>query len=444
MLTQGGAAKVHLFAHYADDDIIARRGAQTWSMSQFRHDVTALAQCLPEHSHVINACSDRYRFLVSFAAALARRQISVMPASLAPATLRAVSQAYTDMYAITDRGDLPIPHLPYPAHLDASGPLLDLHIPGQQIASIQFTSGSTGDPKPIPKTWSTLVHSARAAGERLAISSLRGGNIVSTVPHQHSYGLESNILLALQHGLAVEAGSPLYPADVRAVLFSTPRPRILVTTPVHLRALIAERGGMPAIDLLLSATAALPTSLAIAAERCFLAPLMEIYGCTEAGQIAARRTAQETDWHLFEGITVFQNNTGNWAKGPAVEGIAPLQDAIDFTAPQHFRLGERAQDMVNVAGKRSSLPYLNTQLLSIPGVEDGVFLIDEVPIGMVQRLMAVVVAPTLTIEAVRQGLRERLDPAFIPRKLALVDTLPRNATGKLVRGDLLALLGRSS
>ncbi|WP_308389611.1 AMP-binding protein [Acidithiobacillus sp. AMEEHan] len=436
--------KAFLFAQHGDNSVIARRGEQSWTIEQFQQDVAALAKCLPECTYIINICADRYRFLVSFAAALVRQQVTIMPASIAPEALRLLSQTYRDTYAITDRGDLPIPHLIFPKDLHASGAVPKLQIPGQQVACIQFTSGSTADPKPVQKTWSTLVHSARAAGERLAIHSLGGGNVVSTVPHQHSYGLESNILLALQYGLAVEAGTPLYPADVLAILSRTPRPRILVTTPVHLRALVTEQGEIPVADLLLSATAALPTSLAIAAEERFQAPLMEIYGCTEAGQIASRRTSQGGVWHLFEGISVFQNEAGSWAEGPSVEGVAPLQDVLDFTGPRHFRLGARAQDMVNVAGKRSSLPYLNTQLLSIPGVEDGVFLMEEDADGMVvQRLMAVVVAPTLTVEAVRRGLRDRLDPAFLPRKLMLVDALPRNATGKVVRNELLALLARA-
>lgn len=435
----------HPFACHADGDIIARRGGQAWTMAEFRHDVTALAQRLPQRSQVMNLCADRYRFLVSFAAALVRKQVTIMPASTAPEALRAVSQEYMDLYAITDREELPIPSMVYPPHLNTAAPFLDLQLPAQQIASVQFTSGSTGAPKAIAKTWATLVHSARTAGLRLKVTSMAGASIVSTVPHQHSYGLESGILLALQHGFAVEARAPLYPADVRAVLAGTPHPRILVTTPVHLRALVAEADGMPPVDLVLSATAALPDSLALAAEACFAAPLMEIYGCTEAGQIAARRTAHETEWHLFDEVTVSQNDSGNWATGRAVEGVAPLQDLMEFTDPQHFRLGARAQDMVNVAGKRSSLPYLNSQLQSIPGVQDGVFVIDEeITTELVQRLMAVVVAPTLDPEILRHRLRERLDPVFIPRKLVLVETLPRNALGKVVRSDLLALLGRRS
>ncbi|MBB5373926.1 AMP-binding protein [Acidocella aromatica] len=435
-------AHVYSVTCHAAGDVIARRGGQTLDAAQFHRDAASLAALLPERRYIINLCTDRYHFMVGFAAALMRGQTSLMPTANVPEALRALAEDYPDLYALTDVGDAAVPSFAYPADLSGAASALPA-IPGAQPASIQFTSGSTGKPKPVPKSWSVLVHSARTAGARLDAPALRGATIIGTVPHQHSYGLESIVLLALQHGFAVEASSPLYPADVRDALERTPRPRILVTTPVHLRALVAEPEGMPPVDLILSATAPLPEPLAHAAEACFGAPLVEIYGCTEAGQAASRRTTQETDWHLFDGIELRQDGTGNWASGAPVEGIAPLQDVIELTGPRHFRLGARAAELVNIVGKRSSLPYLNSQLLSIPGVQDGTFLLDDTTPLPVQRLMAVAVAPTLTQEAILHALRERIDPTFLPRPLAVVKSLPRNAMGKLPRADLLRLLGRA-
>jgi acyl-coenzyme A synthetase/AMP-(fatty) acid ligase len=49
------------------------------------------------------------------------------------------------------------------------------------------------------------------------------------------------------------------------------------------------------------------------------------------------------------------------------------------------------------------------------------------------------VAPALAPEAILKALRERIDCAFLPRPLVVVDALPRNATGKLPREGLLKL-----
>jgi acyl-coenzyme A synthetase/AMP-(fatty) acid ligase len=56
--------------------------------------------------------------------------------------------------------------------------------------------------------------------------------------------------------------------------------------------------------------------------------------------------------------------------------------------------------------------------------------------------MAFVVAPGLTSEAVLSALRERIDPAFLPRPLCLVEALPRNETGKLPRRAVDELVTR--
>ena len=250
------------------------------------------------------------------------------------------------------------------------------------------------------------------------------------------------VLLGLQHGAVVDAGQPFYPADVRGALEATQQPRILVTTPVHLRALVAEPGGMPQADLVLSATAPLPVLLAAETEACFRAPLLEIYGCTEAGQVASRRTVKEPHWHSFDGVDLRMDAQGMWASGAAVEGRVLLHDIVEEVSLGRFLLGGRSADLVDVAGKRTSLAYLNHHLLSIDGVVDGVFIAPETDGSHFTRMAALVVAPNVPHDEILRGLRERIDAAFLPRPLVVVDSLPRDPLGKLPREALLQLIER--
>ena len=429
--------------HAGKDDIVAVRAQRRIDRTQFLRDIASLAARLPAHKYALNLCTDRYRFMVGFAAALCRQQISLLPPSDAPGVLKTLAADYPDLYALTDTLRPPFPSVVYPDRFEDDGAIPDMPmLPGGQPALILFTSGSTGRPKAVPKSWGTLVRSARAAGDRLGLSQRGCATLIGTVPHQHSYGLESTILLGLQHGLIVDAARPLYPGDIRAAVEAAPRPRILVTTPVHLRALVAEPAGMPPIDLVLSATAPLSVELAAQAEACFQAPLVEIYGCTEAGQIATRRSVREPQWRCLDGVSLSQDMRGTWAGGASVQGTVLLHDAIERTGPATFLLGGRSADLVDVAGKRTSLAHLNHLLLSIEGVKDGAFFMPEPDGRHVARLMAVAVAPGLRSEAVLQALRERVDAAFLPRPLVLVDELPRNALGKLPRETLLQLVSR--
>ncbi len=433
-----------ILRHGEPNDVLAVQGKRLISRAEFACDVVELARLLPARRYMLNLCTDRYRFLVGFAAGLQRRQISLLPASTAPAVLRDLQVDYPDVYALTDRPQLD-PECPdldcmeYPVLQSSGGEVALAEVAADQPVLVLFTSGSTGKPKPVPKCWGPMVRSARAAGQRLGGDALANATIIGTVPHQHSYGLESMILLCLQHGLAMDAAWPLYPADIKAALERSPRPRILVTTPVHLRALLSEPGQMPAVDLVLSATAPLPFELAVRAEAAFGGALVEIYGCTEAGQVATRRSARERSWHCLDGIELQVGEDGVVAKGAAVQGEALLHDQIEPAGDGRFLLGERSADLVDVAGKRASLAQLNHILCGIPGVQDGVFLSGEDNGPRVARLMALAVAPGLRKATLVQALRQRIDAAFLPRPLVLVEALPRNALGKLPRAALLDL-----
>ena len=410
----------------------AQRDGRTVSAQQFLDAAARLASALPERRYVVNLCEDRLRFAVGFAAALLRGQVSLMPPNHAPHTIERLRRAYPDSYRLDDE-----------FAAAASSRLAIRDIPEQQIAAIVFTSGSTGDPLPHPKSWGGLVASAHAELEALGIDAFPGLSLVATVPPQHMYGLESTVLMAMQGALLMHAGRPFFPADICAELQALPRPRALVTTPVHLRALLDGASDVPAADFLLCATAPLQPQLAAEAERRFGAPLLEIYGCTEAGQIANRRPTQTVEWNLFPQFRLRQDERGTWVQGGHARAELLLADVIELREGQRFVLHGRTADLVNVAGKRTSLASLNHHLNSIPGVRDGTFVVPRGDEAAVTRLAAFVVAPGLTSEFILAALRQRVDPAFLPRPLCLVDALPRNETGKLTRARLDALVAKA-
>ena len=119
-----------------------------------------------------------------------------------------------------------------------------------------------------------------------------------------------------------------------------------------------------------------------------------------------------------------------------------MWDVLETTGDGRFLLHGRVTDLVNIAGKRSSLAYLSHQLNSIPGVEDGAFFHSEdsnASPAAVARVGACVVAPGLDAAGLLAALRDRIDPAFLPRPLLFVARLPRNATGKLPQEALRSL-----
>jgi acyl-coenzyme A synthetase/AMP-(fatty) acid ligase len=434
-----------LITHSCLDATVAWRGGEPVSTRQFLIAVEHLAGELPAGRHVLNLCSNRYQFTVALAASIVSGRVSVLPPNHTVDMVRQMQRLAPDVFCIIDQEvcgvDLPL--FRYPASMPQS--VADPRIPqidcDQLIAQV-FTSGSTGMPTPHGKHWGSLVRNVQAEGERLGITSAHA--LVGTVPPQHMYGLETTVLLPLQCGAAMHDGTPFYPDDICTALEQLPRPRVLVTSPYHLRALLTAPD-IPGADLLLSATAPLSTNLAAEAERRFGCPLLEIYGCTETGQLATRRTTAGAAWQMFSGVRLRTEGEAVWAEGGHIETPTRLSDVIEpvNASPGHFLLHGRHADQVNIAGKRTSLAYLNYQLSAIPGVEDGVFMLppdDASEMESVRRLVALVVAPTLTPAVLMQALRERIDPIFLPRPLLFVDALPRNATGKLPNQLAQALL----
>lgn len=422
--------------------IFAWRAGAAITVESFLRDVAALAGALPARGHVVNLCRDRYRFAVGFAAALCRRQVNLLPPHEGAAMLDQLTVDYADLYCLADAAPpdgFTVFHYPTELALGSGDPTVPC-IAADQPAAVLFTSGSTGQPQAHARSWGDLVNSTRAAGQRLGIAALQGASLLGTVPHQHSYGLESVLMLALQHGLVLHAGRPFYPADIVTELATARRPRMLVTTPVHLRIVLAERGELPPVDLLLSATAPLSTDLARTAETRFAAPLYEIYGCSEAGQIAVRRTAHTDAWCCLDGIALRQDAAGTWAFGMPIAQETLLSDAIELLGPERFLLQGRLADMVNIAGKRTSLAHLNHHLNAIDGVLDGAFVASDDDGAVVHRLIAFAVAPGLTADVILSALRRRIDASFLPRPLHLVTALPRNTLGKLPREEVTRLL----
>ncbi|MCW3481305.1 AMP-binding protein [Neisseriaceae bacterium JH1-16] len=436
-----------LISHRWPQQPLAYFRGRARSAARFLADAHALAERLPAGDALLNACQNRYLFAVALAACVLRGRLCLLPASRSPESLAQLSEAHPSLWCLSDQTDseLALPTLRIDeASLapDDAGVWPPPAIPTDRRVVRLFTSGSTGRPQSHDKQWGELVQATLAGLTRLGLDRLPGFAALGTVPPQHMYGLESTVLRPLLGGGLLTDVCPFFPADVKAELARLPGPRVLVSTPFQLRTLLECGLSLPELALMTSATAPLAGELAGRLEARFGAPLLEIYGSTETGQLATRRSAVTDDWQCLDGVTLRADGAERAiAEGGHLTQPQRLNDRVALDGPRQFRLLGRTADLINVAGKRSSLGFLTQQLLAIPGVEDGIFFLpEEEGGGAVARLAALVVAPQLERPALLAALRQRIDAAFLPRPLKFVDALPRNALSKLPLDALRAAL----
>jgi len=416
------------------DETLAFSAHGAVRVAAFVEQAIGLARRLPGHRYVINLLTDRYQYLLGFCAATLAGQCTLMPPNRLPRTLERLRHEYPDCHVLGEDGQ-PIECAPHPAGTALHG---TPEIAADQLCAIAFTSGSTGSPQANAKCWRTLRIGSKCNADLLLDRSAERLNLLATVPPQHMWGMEMSILLPLFARTAVSHRTPFFPQDIADALAVLPEPRALISSPVHLEALLKSGVALADVSGIFTATAPLSAELAGALEERFDTTVTDVFGCSETGVLAARRTSRDANWRLSDGFRMVTGPDGTMVHGSHLPDEVMIPDIIEIVAGNEFRWLGRHQDMINIAGKRGSLVELNQRLNAMPGVNDGVIFMPENS----DRLAAMVVAPGFSAAEIRHYLGSRVEAVFLPRPIFMVTGLPRQETGKLARKAVLELFER--
>lgn len=416
-------------------------GVRDWA--GFVEDVAAARPIAGDHGALCNLIPSRYHFAVSLTACLCDDVPLLMPPSRAANTVAAVLTGW-ERPGVLSQGWQPA----------GSGVPVDVgNLPDAPGQIFMFTSGSTGQPVRHRKTWGILAGGAVLTTEILERAGLSRDDtvIAGTTPHQHMYGMEAAIFAGLSGGYCLYDETVFYPEDLRVLCARARDAGIgavaLVTSPAHLHHVAPMIRDCPEVRCVISATAPLHPSMAAGIEADGRCNVFEIYGSTETGSLAWRRPTEDEAWTPLDGFSLDQRPDGWYADAPHLDGAVVLNDLLEAGPDGRFRLVGRTEDIVQIAGKRENLGALNAALLSMPEIADGHVLRQRLP--DTDRL-AVLVVPRHNGHSgdqadlrarVRKHLLRHLDPVFVPKRIHLVEELPRNATGKLP-ADVLEHLHR--
>lgn len=350
-------------------------------------------------------------------------------------------------------GEFPASHAP-------ASPLVDDAWHGRWAAPahdaaalVVYTSGSTGEPAPIPKRWSQLTSEVAALEVQFG-AALGQADVIATVSHQHIYGLLFRVLWPLSVGRPIHAARHEFPETLAQGLAA--RPCILLSSPAHLKRLpdhLDWTGAARMLRGVFSSGGMLEQDASVNAARLLGRAPLEVYGSSESGGVAWRRRDAGEEWTALPQVRWRLDDAGKLEVASpfaGADGWLALADRAEARAEGRFVLRGRADRIVKIEEKRISLDAIEAALLRTDLVREARVLC--APEAARQSLAAFVVPSEQGRALLAQGgkaqlnarLRAALAPVVeavaLPRRWRYLDAWPVNAQGKTPQSHLLALL----
>ena len=396
--------------------------------------------------------NDRIEFASALFGAWSAGKMVYLPGDTLPATcahLRQTVHGYLGEFASEWN-----PIMPAAQDEKAHGDAFD-YLNGDFVGLVLFTSGSTGAPQAIPKKLSQI--SREVATLETQFGELLGAvDVITTVSHQHIYGLLFNVLWPLTAGRAIHARSVSFPQELMAVLAE--RDGLLVSSPAHLKrfpehpawAMMPNR-----LRAVFSSGGPLSFDVACDAKRLLGLVPIEVYGSSETGGIAWRQqhTRMDEAWTPMPGVTCrIDSEEGVLeVRSPHLldENWFRTADCALSLGDNRFLVKGRVDRIVKIEGKRISLTAIESELTTSPMVADARVIVME---GRRPRIAALIVPSVIGRSKLaevgklvfnrmlRDTLGQSIEPVGIPRSWRYLDALPTNAQGKTTHADLIALL----
>ncbi|MCM8525077.1 MAG: AMP-binding protein [Lentisphaeraceae bacterium] len=423
---------------------------QTINGKDFVQDCSRLINRIKtsEFSEFVLSCKDSYLFAVGLFALLHEEKKICLPQGMEKGLIEELSKSkgfVSDFLACAI----------HPLQEESGEEIILKEFSDGQISL--FTSGSTGERKEIKKTLSQFNEEISVLNQTWPLDEHQG--VVSTVSHQHIYGLLFKILwpLASQRPFIIQ--DCLYENELVSIFTSYPE-NILVTCPAHLDAMVkfSERDFLKNRTVFSSGAPLSPETANAIFSFTGNSPL-EVFGSTETGGIAWRRQSQSTDWTVMDNVELKTNEEKTLlVKSPFCEiqnEWYETGDKADIIDSQTFKHLGRKDRIVKVSGKRLSLDEMEQRLLNSTLVEECKVLVVTEKSSTARESTAAILTLTESgktelnklgrrqfAKLLKKTLQDFFTPVLLPRFWRYIEDFPKNSQGKLASGLLpLFLLG---
>lgn len=345
--------------------------------------------------------------------------------------------------------------------------------PGNEDFAVVFaTSGTTGAPKAVPLTHGNVADNIKATCEHVFLEPDMDHRILNLLPNFHTFGFCLSGVLPLVMGYSqvllpnflppTRTINTLYNEDITVIIAVPTLVAMLCDAIAH-----AKLPTPPKLRMLICGGAAVPERVYRLASKYLGVPAHEGYGLTECSPVVAavRRPEEGKPGFIGPFLPRFEHQLrdteGNllgdeerqgvlWVRGPSVcHGYlgATEKDGKRFDngwfntgdvvclVEGGMQIVDRANDIIIVSGFNVYPQEVENCLKNHPDVTEAAVV--GCPNALSGEFVKAFVIPTPDSEVTERELinwcKERLAPYKAPRKIDLVDDVPRNALGKVLR-----------
>jgi long-chain acyl-CoA synthetase len=340
-------------------------------------------------------------------------------------------------------------------------------------ALYQYSSGSTGRAKRVPRTHRQLLDEVEGYAEGIALEP--DDAILGMVPLHHTYGLGCCLMAAVHSGATLVLPEDRHPFVLRRArtleLIEQSRVTVVPGVPVQFRVLAGARGSprLPDVRLVLSAAAALPRATFDAFREAFGLPVRQLYGTTETGALTVNLDADPAATAGSVGrplpgvrVTIRDGSGGEVEDGRIgdvvvssvgmTRGYAESEDDSLAFRDGWFSTGDRGRIdedgrlyltgrtklLIDVAGRKVDPIEVEDVLATHPRVREVVVVGTATGVEGEERVKAVVVPDGRCEERdLRRFCAERLAAYKVPETVEFRDEIPRSPVGKVLRNYLV-------
>ncbi len=331
--------------------------------------------------------------------------------------------------------------------------------------AIIYTSGTTGNPKGAILSHGNLVSNAAAFREALAVTA--ADNILCVLPMYHCFAWTCAVLNPLLCGSSITILEAFAPKETIAAIKEYRVTGVYGVPPMYnYLSRIGEPGDLAGVRFFVSGGAPLPEKIARQFAEKYGLPIIEGYGLSEASPVVTLNPPEKTKYYSIgkalpgleakvvgpKGENVAPGTVGEIVvKGPSVmqgylnlplETSLALRDGWLHTgdlayrdAEGYFYIVDRLKDLIISNGENIYPREIEELLYAYPGVTEAAVIgvADELRGQAVRAYLVLAEGHTLDKKAVREYLAANLAGYKLPRDYIVLDALPKNQTGKILK-----------